>query len=433
MDDDEPATDSNNHYQNSVQLLPFYTKQSAYQVLFGFALLLIPFMPASHMFFYAGFIIAERVLYSPSMGFCILIAILCRSVYEFKLTSPQDNVHTSIDRANKQSSHGKINFSGLHLFIVSCLLLYLYFLGARTWLRNNDWSSPVALLEADTKTNPYSGRMQVAFCGHLHSLKKYDEAIPHCEAGVQYSSHDPIAYSNFCGVLQQFPKRHAEAEKNCLKAIQIDPSNGQAYSHTCGLYLTLGRYAEGETMCNKGLAINEALPGVHEQLCALISAQENPDVDSPSKNKRMNLAYKHCKRASEISPDAIAVYSNWCGMLIVAKRYAEAEKMCENAVQRSPSDNNALSNLVVLFWQSGRKEEALKLVADASRRNPTVATFASNLCMMRANMEQWKQGVDDCMKALQLDGNQNNAANFCKCWGNANPGKQNPYDFCTRR
>jgi len=36
-------------------------------------MMILPFLPASNLFFPVGFVIAERVLYAPSMGFCMLI------------------------------------------------------------------------------------------------------------------------------------------------------------------------------------------------------------------------------------------------------------------------------------------------------------------------------------------------------------------------
>lgn len=38
------------------------------------ALLSLPFLPASNLFFPVGFVVAERVLYLPSMGSCLLVA-----------------------------------------------------------------------------------------------------------------------------------------------------------------------------------------------------------------------------------------------------------------------------------------------------------------------------------------------------------------------
>lgn len=55
-----------------------YEKILCFQSLSFIAL---PFLPASNLFFPVGFVIAERVLYMPSMGYCILIA------YGFELLS----------------------------------------------------------------------------------------------------------------------------------------------------------------------------------------------------------------------------------------------------------------------------------------------------------------------------------------------------------
>ena len=44
------------------------------KLLFCLCLMSIPFIPASNLFFPVGFVIAERVLYIPSMGFCMVVA-----------------------------------------------------------------------------------------------------------------------------------------------------------------------------------------------------------------------------------------------------------------------------------------------------------------------------------------------------------------------
>lgn len=39
------------------------------------AVVVIPFLPASNVFFRVGFVLAERVLYIPSLGFCLLVIL----------------------------------------------------------------------------------------------------------------------------------------------------------------------------------------------------------------------------------------------------------------------------------------------------------------------------------------------------------------------
>ena len=43
--------------------------------LFALSLLVLPFLPASNLLFPVGFVIAERVLYLPSLGLCLLVAV----------------------------------------------------------------------------------------------------------------------------------------------------------------------------------------------------------------------------------------------------------------------------------------------------------------------------------------------------------------------
>ena len=41
-------------------------------VVLSMCFLVLPFLPATNLFFYVGFVVAERVLYLPSVGFCLL-------------------------------------------------------------------------------------------------------------------------------------------------------------------------------------------------------------------------------------------------------------------------------------------------------------------------------------------------------------------------
>lgn len=50
-------------------------------LVLGWALLVIPFLPASNLTTYVGFVVAERVLYLPSMGACLLIALGCQNIW----------------------------------------------------------------------------------------------------------------------------------------------------------------------------------------------------------------------------------------------------------------------------------------------------------------------------------------------------------------
>jgi len=44
------------------------------------ALIIVPFLPASNLFFRVGFVVAERILYLSSIGFCLLVVLGVRQI-----------------------------------------------------------------------------------------------------------------------------------------------------------------------------------------------------------------------------------------------------------------------------------------------------------------------------------------------------------------
>uniref|UniRef100_A0A183T8W6 dolichyl-phosphate-mannose--protein mannosyltransferase n=1 Tax=Schistocephalus solidus TaxID=70667 RepID=A0A183T8W6_SCHSO len=63
---------------------PRTPRKQALSLMMGLSLMVFPFIPASNLFFYVGFVVAERVLYIPSLGFCLLIGLgfqnICRAL-----------------------------------------------------------------------------------------------------------------------------------------------------------------------------------------------------------------------------------------------------------------------------------------------------------------------------------------------------------------
>ena len=51
------------------------SKTDRQTVIVAVGMLVIPFLPASNLFFPVGFVLAERILYIPSMGYSVLAAL----------------------------------------------------------------------------------------------------------------------------------------------------------------------------------------------------------------------------------------------------------------------------------------------------------------------------------------------------------------------
>lgn len=104
-------------------------------LIFSISLIVLPFIPASNLFFYVGFVIAERVLYIPSMGFCLLVGHGCNILYKY-----YEN-----DKSSKQKLVG---LAAVFLIVVN---------SGKTIIRNKDWSSEENLYTSGIAVNPPKG------------------------------------------------------------------------------------------------------------------------------------------------------------------------------------------------------------------------------------------------------------------------------------
>ncbi len=103
-------------------------------------LMCLPFLPASNLFFYVGFVVAERVLYIPSLGSCLLVAHLLDRRFSVK------NSRCGSSRSSKR-------------FWLSAAVLLLIPLAAKTVFRNRDWGDEGQLYLSGVGVNPPKGRV----------------------------------------------------------------------------------------------------------------------------------------------------------------------------------------------------------------------------------------------------------------------------------
>lgn len=97
------------------------------------------YVPASNALFYVGFVVAERVLYIPSVGYCLLVG--CSATALAGRYRPAGNGR------GRQSSVAAILVYGLYAVMV---VTY----GLRTVLRNRDWHDEESLYRSGIQVNP---------------------------------------------------------------------------------------------------------------------------------------------------------------------------------------------------------------------------------------------------------------------------------------
>ena len=96
-----------------------------------------PSFPATNLFFYVGFVIAERILYIPSVGYCLLVA---------------EGVSQIWHRCSETGRKLLIAYAIVHLCLFS----------AKTLDRNTEWLTEESLYRAGIEVNPPKGQFSVS-------------------------------------------------------------------------------------------------------------------------------------------------------------------------------------------------------------------------------------------------------------------------------
>ena len=99
-------------------------------LILAVCLMVFPFLPASNLFFPVGFVIAERVLYLPSMGYCLLVALGAWRLHKLYPTA--------------------IKVGVVYLLVIHSV---------KTLVRNRDWYSSKTVYQSAVVTFPNNGKM----------------------------------------------------------------------------------------------------------------------------------------------------------------------------------------------------------------------------------------------------------------------------------
>jgi tetratricopeptide (TPR) repeat protein len=176
-----------------------YSHSHHRKIMFGLCLTVLPFLPASNLFFPVGFVVAERVLYLPSMGFCMLVGF---------------GAHRIFKSINSSALRGIFSF-----LIVGVLSVH----SLKTGLRNLDWVSEHSIYASAVRINPNHGPM-LTNLGAVYvmnkDLKNYTMAEILFKRCVDILPEYPRGLSNYAGLLEA-TKRRRQAEKVMRQAIEM--------------------------------------------------------------------------------------------------------------------------------------------------------------------------------------------------------------------
>uniref|UniRef100_A0A3P8UUS5 dolichyl-phosphate-mannose--protein mannosyltransferase n=1 Tax=Cynoglossus semilaevis TaxID=244447 RepID=A0A3P8UUS5_CYNSE len=346
-------------------------------VVFSLGLLSIPFLPATNLFFYVGFVIAERVLYIPSMGFCLLVAVGMRSLYV------------------------RLRHRPLRTTLVYCCTVLVLLFSVKTVLRNRDWQNEEMLYKSGIYVNPAKAWGNLG--NVLKSQGKMEEAEKAYRNALYYRSNMADMLYNL-GLLLQESNKFAEALHYYKLAIGSRPTLASAYLNTGIILMNQGRSDEAKrtfltcadipdenlkdphahkssvTSClyNMGKMLHEQ--GHQEEALSVFkeAIQKMPRQFAPqSLYNMMGEAYIRLNKLTEAEhwyreslrakPDHIPAHLTYGKLLAMTGQKTEAEKYFLKAIQLDPTKGNCYMHYGQFLLEESRLQEAAEMAEKAAR------------------------------------------------------------------
>ena len=216
-------------------------------IAFGILFFLLSISLYSNIVLTIGTSFGERLLFMPSLGFCIVVAYLIQKPFEKKV----------IDAKFFKSAFAPLLITGL--------LIGLY--SFKTIDRNKAWKDNFTLYSTDVINCDKSAR-----CHYYHGLGLMKEKASITKDPIEKQKLLTQAVDAFNKSIQILPtysdawgqkglayfrlRNYEEAEKSYLKATEFNPSNATAFSNLGSLYFNNQRYKEAKNSYEKAIRIN---------------------------------------------------------------------------------------------------------------------------------------------------------------------------------
>ncbi|KAH3722053.1 protein O-mannosyl-transferase TMTC4-like [Dreissena polymorpha] len=348
------------------------------------ALIIIPFLPASNLFFRVGFVIAERILYLSSIGYCMVVVLGVRQLCS---TYPQHSKHIS-----------------------ACLAFLLCLYSVRCIQRSTEWKHEIDLFTAGAhvcpgnakvhyniaKLNADSGNIDVAIHKYRHAIElnpQYDQAMNNLgnilkdrneldeaehllERAVAVREEFAAAWMNL-GIVKAALKKHAEAERCYYTAILHRRKYPDCFYNLGNLYLDIKQYDRAIEAWTNATKLRPTHTNAWTNMALVHDSLEQYD-------KSIAVAKQGLKHL----PGESQLYFSIANAYGKLSRYAESAEHFEKAIALKPTKAQYYANYGVLYHRWGKLDKAELMYMKALQLNPDEPNLKENLAMLQRKKTQ---------------------------------------------
>jgi tetratricopeptide (TPR) repeat protein len=190
-----------------------WTYHRAPDVFFGLGFFVATYSIISNVVFPIGTIRADRLMYLPQLGLCLIVGVVLSAWAKLFQTG-----------VRKRVFHGAIA-------VLMILLL------SRTVVRNGDWKDVMTLYAATVKASPHSAKAHNNLGSRYADMNQYDLAMEHFQIAEAILPDYPDLLNNL-GTLKIQQGKIDEAISYCRRAVALAPQH-IAIRNNLGLALTM--------------------------------------------------------------------------------------------------------------------------------------------------------------------------------------------------
>jgi len=384
-------------------------------ILLALCLILVPLLPALNIFFPVGTVLAERLLFIPSIGYCFLVADIFTTDLNYVWKWQYNYLVKCLAVNNNNNKRVKLilHYAPAILFLVPILFLY----SIRIITRNIDWNSEIKIYESALLVCPHSVKALNNYAA-LHMMESYsqEKTIDLTEKVLKLHNSFAMAYTN--NALAYISRREYIRSMIMLKkAIDFAPENGKNHG-----YIASARFS-----------FSESLPNIdyYTQLKLKLLYQAKNDYDSSMTHGFVEPALLHARGSVSLAldePDAAIhylkaalhksaelhsinrndltilddivpshTYNQLGNALKVAKRYEEAAQAYNEALSMGNIDISICTNLGDLYRKMGKfdlSRTTFKSVMNESNKMLLPLSFYNNYGMLEYDSGNYEEALN---------------------------------------
>ncbi|XP_030199758.1 protein O-mannosyl-transferase TMTC4 [Gadus morhua] len=331
----------------------------------GLVLLLVPFLPACNLFFRVGFVVAERVLYLSSAGYCLLLAYALG--------------HCCCRWARHRRLLGVCVLALLGVYVVRCAH------------RSHQWRSEQSLFSSALLVCPLNAKVHYNVGKNLADRGNTTTAISYYREAVRLHPTYVHAMNNLGNILKE-REELVEAEMLLSKAVAIQPDFAAAWMNLGIVQNSLQKFSAAERSYWNAISFRKKYPDCYYNLGRLYADQ----------NRHLE-ALNAWKNATMLKPDHSLAWNNMVILLDNTGNLGQAELIGREALKLLPNDHTIMFSLANVLGKQQKYKESEGFFLLALKINPNSASCHGNLAVLYHRWARMELAKTHYELALKLD------------------------------